>query len=170
MDVRPLHTEEDYQWALTEVERYFDKEPELGTPDAARFDVLSVLIEAYETKHWSVVAREEILARLDAPPADNPKLRELLQRKAVWERPATELPVGDVERSPVNNVMSIEGYQAVIQFDADIGMLRGEFIGLNGGADFYADSVAGLLDEGKKSLRVFLDACRGKGISPVTSR
>lgn len=51
MDVRPLHTEADYEWALREVERYFDDPPEPGTPEADRFDVLSVLIEKYEDSH-----------------------------------------------------------------------------------------------------------------------
>ena len=37
--------------------------------------------------------------------------------------------------------MEIEGYRAVIQFDPDIDLFRGEFVGLNGGADFYAPDV-----------------------------
>ena len=42
------------------------------------------------------------------------------------------------------NTMNIGGYEAVITFDPDIQMFRGEFVGLNGGADFYAADVAGL--------------------------
>lgn len=68
-----------------------------------------------------------------------------------------------------DNVMEIDGYRAAIRFDPAIGMFRGEFIGLNGGADFYANSVAGLLAEGQASLRVFLDTCREKGIDPERS-
>ena len=34
------------------------------------------------------------------------------------------------------NTMTINGYQAVIAFDPDIQLFRGEFVGLNGGADF----------------------------------
>ncbi|MBB2202563.1 type II toxin-antitoxin system HicB family antitoxin [Gluconacetobacter tumulisoli] len=67
----------------------------------------------------------------------------------------------------MNNVMTIGGQRAVIQFDPEIGMFRGEFVGLSGGADFYADSVAGLQREGEISLRVFLDMCAEKGIDPV---
>jgi HTH-type transcriptional regulator / antitoxin HigA len=40
MDIRPLKTEADYDWALTEIAPYFDEQPPLDTPDAARFDVL----------------------------------------------------------------------------------------------------------------------------------
>ena len=45
-------------------------------------------------------------------------------------------------------------------------MFRGEFVGLNGGADFYAADVAGLKREGEISLRVFLEACERRGIEP----
>jgi len=66
-----------------------------------------------------------------------------------------------------NNMMEIGGHRAVIQFDPETGMFRGEFVGLNGGADFYSDSVAGLHREGEASLRVFLDMRRKEGITPV---
>lgn len=64
------------------------------------------------------------------------------------------------------NVMTIEGFKAVIAFDPDIQMFRGEFVGLNGGADFYAADVEGLKREGAISLRVFLEACTKRGIKP----
>ena len=40
------------------------------------------------------------------------------------------------------NTMTIDGYQATIAYDEEIDMFRGEFIGLNGGADFYATDCA----------------------------
>ena len=64
------------------------------------------------------------------------------------------------------NVMEINGYKAVIAYDPDINLFRGEFIELNGGADFYAADVESLRKEGETSLRVFLDMCREKGIEP----
>ncbi len=64
------------------------------------------------------------------------------------------------------NTMEINGYRDVIQYDPDIEMFRGEFIGLNGGADFYASDIAALKKEGAVSLQVFLDACRERGIEP----
>jgi len=67
------------------------------------------------------------------------------------------------------NTMTIDGYDAVIQYDPDIKMFRGEFIGLNGGADFYAKSVDGLEKEGRTSLKVFLRMCKEKGIEPRRS-
>lgn len=64
------------------------------------------------------------------------------------------------------NTMTINGYQAVIAFDPDIQLFRGEFVGLNGGADFYAADVTGLRQEGETSLRVFVEACERHGIEP----
>ena len=64
------------------------------------------------------------------------------------------------------NVMIIDGVKAVISYDPEIEMFRGEFVGLNGGADFYATDVESLKHEGKISLRVFLTACRERGIEP----
>lgn len=60
MDVRALHTDADYKWALKEVERYFDSPPKPGTADADRFDVLSVLIEKYEDNEHDVSASDPI--------------------------------------------------------------------------------------------------------------
>lgn len=64
------------------------------------------------------------------------------------------------------NTMTINGYQAVIAFDPEIQMFRGEFVGLNGGADFYATDVDGLRHEGEISLRLFLEACQKRGVEP----
>jgi HTH-type transcriptional regulator/antitoxin HigA len=60
MDVRALHTEADYNWALQEVERYFDNPPEPGSHDADRFDVLSALIENYEEGESEIPAADPI--------------------------------------------------------------------------------------------------------------
>lgn len=64
------------------------------------------------------------------------------------------------------NTMDIKGYQAVIAYDPEIDMFRGEFIGLNGGADFYAASVDELRKEGEISLKTFLDMCSEDGVEP----
>jgi predicted HicB family RNase H-like nuclease len=66
----------------------------------------------------------------------------------------------------MNNQMTISGHVAVISFDPDVGLFRGEFVGLNGGADFYADSVDGLHIEGEASLNTFLQVCQAQGIEP----
>lgn len=51
---RPIRTEKEHAAALAEIERYFDREPEAGTPEADRFDLLALLIESYEEKHHPI--------------------------------------------------------------------------------------------------------------------
>lgn len=62
MDIRPLRTEADYDWALSEIEPYFIDPPPVDTPAAARFDVLAALIEAYELRHWPIEAPDPVAA------------------------------------------------------------------------------------------------------------
>lgn len=50
MDIRPIRNDDDLAWAIAEVSVYFEDQPEPGTPEADRFDVLSDLVEAYENK------------------------------------------------------------------------------------------------------------------------
>ena len=69
----------------------------------------------------------------------------------------------------MKNVMMIDGYQAVVAYDPELEMFRGEFVGLNGGADFYAKDIAGLKREGAISLKVFLEACAEDGVEPRKS-
>lgn len=64
------------------------------------------------------------------------------------------------------NIMTFDGNQAKIEYDAEMDMFRGEILGLNGGADFYGRNPAELRDEFKKSLNVFLAVCQEKGIEP----
>lgn len=64
------------------------------------------------------------------------------------------------------NMMTLDGYNAKIEYDADLDMFRGEVLGLNGGANFYGKNPKDLRAEFRKSLQVFLEVCREKGIEP----
>ena len=64
------------------------------------------------------------------------------------------------------NVMTVDGYNARIEYDPEIDMFRGEILGLTGGADFYGKNPKELRSEFKKSLTVFLEVCKEKGIDP----
>jgi len=66
----------------------------------------------------------------------------------------------------MKNVIEIEGHKAVVSFDPEIGMIRGEFLGLSGGADFYARSVEALESGGRKSLEVYLALCKENCVDP----
>lgn len=67
------------------------------------------------------------------------------------------------------NMMTLDGFSAKIEYDADLDVFRGEILGLSGGADFYGKNPKELRTEFKKSLRVFLDVCHEKGIEPRRS-
>lgn len=54
MNIRPIHTEQDYRDALKAVSPLFDNEPEPGTPEGDYLDVMITLIEVYEAKHFPV--------------------------------------------------------------------------------------------------------------------
>lgn len=67
------------------------------------------------------------------------------------------------------NVMTVDGYNAKIEYDSEIDMFRGEILGLTGGADFYGKTPKELRAEFRKSLSVFLEVCKEKGIEPRRS-
>ncbi|MCC6949622.1 MAG: XRE family transcriptional regulator [Bradyrhizobiaceae bacterium] len=52
--IRPLRSERDYEKAVDEIERYFEREPRRGTPEADRFDLLALVIDDYERKHFPI--------------------------------------------------------------------------------------------------------------------
>jgi predicted HicB family RNase H-like nuclease len=64
------------------------------------------------------------------------------------------------------DVLEIDGFRAVIQYDPDIDLFRGEFVGLSGGADFYTRDIDSLRKEGEISLKVFLEMCQEDGVEP----
>lgn len=81
MDIRPIRTEEDYDWALAEIATYFETPPQAGTTDADRFDVLADLIEAYEAKHWPIEPVDPVEAirhRMDMEGLKQKDLAEIL--------------------------------------------------------------------------------------------
>lgn len=54
MNIKPIRTEKDYEAALRAVEPMFDKEPEINTPEGDFFEVMCLLIEEYEKKHYPI--------------------------------------------------------------------------------------------------------------------
>ena len=67
------------------------------------------------------------------------------------------------------NTMTVDVFHAKIEYDAELDQFRGEILGLTGGADFYGKSPRELRTEFKRSLAVFLEVCREKGIEPRRS-
>ena len=62
MDIRPLHSEADYDAALKRIAELFENEPQPGTPGADRFDLLALVIADYEAKHWPIDPPDPIAA------------------------------------------------------------------------------------------------------------
>jgi HTH-type transcriptional regulator/antitoxin HigA len=54
MELRPIHSEADYDAALAEIEQYFDNEPQRGSAEGDRFEILLALIGAYEQARWRI--------------------------------------------------------------------------------------------------------------------
>jgi len=51
-EVKPIRTEKDYREALSQMKRLWGSK--LGTPQGDRLDVLSTLVDAYETQHHRI--------------------------------------------------------------------------------------------------------------------
>ncbi|NMM77041.1 transcriptional regulator [Acidovorax sp. SRB_14] len=62
MEIRPIHTEADYKATLKEVSALVDLDPASGTPEGDRLDVLSTLVQAWETRHLPIEAPDPIEA------------------------------------------------------------------------------------------------------------
>jgi HTH-type transcriptional regulator/antitoxin HigA len=57
--IRPVRTERDYDDAVDEIGRLMTARP--GTADGDRLDVLSTLVEAYESEHYPIDAPDPIV-------------------------------------------------------------------------------------------------------------
>lgn len=54
MNIKPIHTKADHKAALKLVSRLVDLDPARGTPDGDLLEIMSVLIAAYEAKHFPI--------------------------------------------------------------------------------------------------------------------
>lgn len=50
MEIKPIHTQADYQAALKNIESLMIAKP--NTPEGEKLDVLVTLVETYEAKHY----------------------------------------------------------------------------------------------------------------------
>lgn len=54
MNIRPIRNANDHKRALRELSAWFEHEPEPGSVDGDRFEVLATLVEAYEAAHFPI--------------------------------------------------------------------------------------------------------------------
>ncbi len=62
MDIRPIHTPEDYRATLHEVSVLMQNDPDMGTEAGDRLDVLVTLVQAYEARHFPMDAPDPVEA------------------------------------------------------------------------------------------------------------
>ena len=60
MDIKPIRTEEDYEGALAQIEGLLDAEE--GSPEEDQLEVLSILVEAWEDRHYPIAPPDPIAA------------------------------------------------------------------------------------------------------------
>ncbi len=53
-DIHPIRTESDYEKALQEIDGLISTDPDPNTVEGERLELLSILIEDYEEKHYPV--------------------------------------------------------------------------------------------------------------------
>jgi HTH-type transcriptional regulator/antitoxin HigA len=54
MEIRPIHNEADYKASLLDISTLMDLDPDAGSPDGDRLDILATLVQAYEAKHYPI--------------------------------------------------------------------------------------------------------------------
>jgi HTH-type transcriptional regulator/antitoxin HigA len=62
MDIKPIRTQSDYKAALKEVALLMEDDPELGSPEGDRLDVLTTLVQAFELRHYAIELPDPIEA------------------------------------------------------------------------------------------------------------
>ncbi len=62
MDIRPIHDEGAYKAAMKEISMLMDQDPEPGTPEGDRLEVMVTLVQAYEAEHFPIELPDPIEA------------------------------------------------------------------------------------------------------------
>ncbi len=60
MELKPIKTEMDYRAALKRLEKIFDAKPD--TPESDELEVLGLMVDDYENKHYAIEAPDPIEA------------------------------------------------------------------------------------------------------------
>ena len=62
MNIRPIHNESAYKAALKEISILLDLDPEVGTQEGDRLDIMATLVQAYEAQHFPIELPDPIEA------------------------------------------------------------------------------------------------------------
>jgi len=83
MQIHPIHTEQDYENALARIEEIFDARP--GTKDGDELEILGILVDEYEKKHFPIEAPKPVEAikfRMEQLGMEQKDLAKLLGSKS----------------------------------------------------------------------------------------
>lgn len=58
--VRVIHDDDQLAAAMAAYEAFFDDEPKPGTPEGDRFELLGLVIAAYEERRWPIAAADPL--------------------------------------------------------------------------------------------------------------
>jgi len=62
MQIRPIRNEADYKAMLAEVSALIELDPDANSPEGERLEVLGLLVESYEEKHFPITTPSPIEA------------------------------------------------------------------------------------------------------------
>jgi HTH-type transcriptional regulator / antitoxin HigA len=62
MNIRPIHNESAYKAALKEISILVDLDPEVGTQEGDRLEIMATLVQAYEAQHFPIELPDPIEA------------------------------------------------------------------------------------------------------------
>lgn len=62
MDIHPIRTEADYKAALRDISVLMESDPDLGTPEGDRLDILATLVQAWEARHCPIAPPDPVEA------------------------------------------------------------------------------------------------------------
>lgn len=62
MQIKPIKTEQEYEAALQAVSPMFENEPAINSPEGDFFEVMCLLIDEYEKKHYPIEPPDPIEA------------------------------------------------------------------------------------------------------------
>ena len=62
MDIQPIQSERDHQTALQQISALMESDPDPGTPQGDRLDILATLVQAWEARHHPIEPPDPIEA------------------------------------------------------------------------------------------------------------
>lgn len=62
MHLSPIRTEADYEKTLERIDVLMEQEPEIGSREGDELEILALLVEKYEERHWQIAAPDPIEA------------------------------------------------------------------------------------------------------------